>query len=42
MEEHGLTQRLYKVVGKSRAAIANSVRLLSLTDKVRDMLIESC
>ena len=41
MEEHGLTQEaLSKVVGKSRAAIANSVRLLSLTDKVRDMLIE--
>ena len=41
MEEHGLTQEaLSKVVGKSRAAIANSVRLLSLTDKIREMLIE--
>lgn len=41
MDEHGLTQEaLSKVVGKSRAAIANSVRLLSLTDKIREMLIE--
>lgn len=40
MEEHGLTQdELSKIVGKSRAAIANSVRLLSLTDKVKEMLI---
>ena len=40
MDEHGLTQEsLSKIVGKSRAAIANSVRLLSLTDKVKDMLI---
>jgi len=40
MGEHGLTQEsLSKIVGKSRTAIANSVRLLSLTDKVKDMLI---
>lgn len=40
MEEHGLTQEdLSKLVGKSRAAIANSVRLLSLTEKVKEMLI---
>ncbi|MDD4295627.1 MAG: ParB/RepB/Spo0J family partition protein [Ruminiclostridium sp.] len=40
MEEHGLTQEsLSKIVGKSRAAIANSVRLLSLTDKVKEMLV---
>ena len=40
MEEHGLTQEiLSKLVGKSRAAIANSVRLLSLSDKVKEMLI---
>ncbi|ANX00099.1 chromosome partitioning protein ParB [Thermoclostridium stercorarium subsp. leptospartum DSM 9219] len=40
MDEHGLTQEaLSKLVGKSRAAIANSVRLLSLPDKIKDMLI---
>jgi ParB family chromosome partitioning protein len=40
MDEHGLTQEsLSKIVGKSRAAIANSVRLLSLTDKVKEMLV---
>lgn len=40
MEEHGLTQEaLSKLVGKSRAAIANSVRLLTLADKIKDMLI---
>lgn len=40
MEEHGLTQEdLSKLVGKSRASIANSVRLLSLTEKVKEMLI---
>lgn len=40
MDEHGLTQeRLSKLVGKSRAAIANSVRLLSLSDKVKEMII---
>lgn len=40
MEEHGLTQEiLSRLVGKSRAAIANSVRLLSLSDKVKEMLV---
>ena len=40
IDEHGLTQEaLSKLVGKSRAAIANSVRLLSLTEKIKDMLI---
>lgn len=40
MDEHGLTQELLsKIVGKSRAAIANSVRLLALTDKVKEMII---
>ncbi|MBP7176370.1 MAG: ParB/RepB/Spo0J family partition protein [Thermoclostridium sp.] len=40
MEEHGLTQEtLSKLVGKSRAAIANSVRLLTLSDKVKEMLV---
>jgi ParB family chromosome partitioning protein len=40
MEEHGLTQEiLSRLVGKSRSAIANSVRLLSLSDKVKEMLI---
>jgi ParB family chromosome partitioning protein len=41
MEEHGLTQELLsKLVGKSRAAIANSVRLLTLSDKVKEMIVE--
>jgi len=41
MSEHGLTQELLsKLVGKSRAAIANSVRLLSLSDKIKKMLAE--
>lgn len=41
LDEHGLTQEeVSKVVGKSRAAIANSVRLLSLTKEVQDMLSE--
>ncbi len=41
MEEHGLTQEsLSKLVGKSRAAIANSVRLLSLSEKVKEMLVD--
>lgn len=40
IDEHGLTQELLsKLVGKSRAAIANSVRLLLLTEKVKEMLI---
>jgi ParB family chromosome partitioning protein len=37
---HGLTQEaLSKVIGRSRSGIANSLRLLSLPEKVRDMLI---
>lgn len=40
IEEYGLTQEsVSKMVGKSRAAIANSVRLLTLTDKIKEMLI---
>lgn len=40
LSEHGLTQELLsKLVGKSRAAIANSVRLLSLSEKVKEMLV---
>lgn len=40
MEEHGLTQEiLSRLVGKSRTAIANSVRLLTLSDKVKEMLV---
>lgn len=40
MDEHNLTQELIaKMVGKSRAAIANSVRLLTLADKVKEMLV---
>ncbi|NLU51268.1 MAG: ParB/RepB/Spo0J family partition protein [Clostridiaceae bacterium] len=39
MEEYKLTQEeVAKVVGKSRAAIANSVRLLSLTKEIKEML----
>lgn len=41
MDEYGLTQEgLSKMIGKSRAFIANSVRLLSLSDKVKAMLID--
>ena len=41
IDEHGLTQEyISKLVGKSRAYIANSVRLLSLSDKVRKMIVE--
>lgn len=40
IDEHGLTQEaLSKVVGKSRAAIANSIRLLTLTEAVKEMLV---
>jgi len=39
MEEYNLTQEeVAKVVGKSRAAIANSVRLLGLTKEIKEML----
>lgn len=41
INEHGLTQEnISKLVGKSRAYIANSVRLLSLSEKVREMIVE--
>lgn len=41
IEEHSLTQEeVGKVVGKSRAAVANSVRLLSLTDQIKEMLAD--
>jgi len=40
MDEHGMTQEeLSRLVGKSRAAIANSVRLLTLPDRIKDMLV---
>ncbi|MCL2053821.1 MAG: ParB/RepB/Spo0J family partition protein [Oscillospiraceae bacterium] len=39
METHGMTQeQVSETVGKSRSAVANSVRLLSLPDPVLDML----
>lgn len=39
IEEHSITQEeVAKVVGKSRAAIANSVRLLTLTDEIKAMI----
>ncbi len=39
IEEHSITQEeVAKVVGKSRAAIANSVRLLTLTDEIKTMI----
>lgn len=41
MTEHGLTQEeLSNRVGKSRSAIANSVRLLDLPTEVSDLIIE--
>jgi|LSQX01.1.fsa_nt_gb ParB family chromosome partitioning protein len=37
--EYSITQEdVAKVVGKSRAAVANSVRLLSLTDEIKNMI----
>jgi len=40
MDEHNLTQEdLSKVVGKSRAAIANSIRLLTLPETIKEMLV---
>ncbi|NLY17995.1 MAG: ParB/RepB/Spo0J family partition protein [Clostridiaceae bacterium] len=40
IDEHGLTQEaISKIVGKSRAAIANSIRLLSLSETVKEMLV---
>lgn len=42
MSEHGLTQeQVAKIVGKSRSAIANSVRLLNLDIRVQEMLNEN-
>jgi ParB family chromosome partitioning protein len=39
MEEYGLTQEeVARVVGKSRAAIANSVRLLNLSEPIKEMI----
>ncbi|NLP00169.1 MAG: ParB/RepB/Spo0J family partition protein [Clostridiaceae bacterium] len=39
IDEYSMTQEeVAKTVGKSRAAIANSVRLLSLTDEIKAML----
>lgn len=40
MDDHGLTQEaISKIVGKSRAAIANSIRLLTLPETIREMLV---
>lgn len=39
IDEYSLTQEeVAKVVGKSRAAVANSVRLLNLTNEIKDMI----
>ena len=39
MDNYGLTQEaVSRIVGKSRSVIANSVRLLSLPEKIQDML----
>jgi len=41
MEEYNMTQEeVAKLVGKSRAAIANSVRLLSLAKEIQEMLVD--
>lgn len=41
MDEHDLTQEdVAKRLGKSRPAIANSVRLLNLPDRIRGLLLE--
>jgi len=41
MEEHGLTQEeLSNRVGKSRPFIANTVRLLALPDKVKNLVVQ--
>lgn len=41
LKEYNLTQeKLSEVIGKSRSAIANTIRLLILTEKVKNMLIE--
>ena len=41
MEEHDLTQEeLAKTLGKSRSAIANTLRILNLDDRVQDLVLE--
>ncbi len=41
IDEHGLTQEeVSRKVGKSRSAVANSLRLLALPDKIRTLLTE--
>lgn len=41
MDEYSMTQEeVAKLVGKSRAAIANSVRLLSLAKEIQEMLVD--
>ena len=41
MEEHNLTQEeLSKTLGKSRSAIANTVRILNLDERVQDLVSE--
>jgi len=41
MDEYSMTQEeVAKLVGKSRAAIANSVRLLTLAKEIREMLVD--
>lgn len=41
IEEYSLTQEeVAKVAGKSRAAIANSIRLLSLSKEIKDMITD--
>ncbi len=41
IDEYSITQEdVAKVVGKSRAAVANSVRLLSLTDEIKTMITD--
>jgi len=41
IEEYSITQEeVAKIVGKSRAAIANSIRLLTLTDEIKAMLAD--
>lgn len=41
MKEFNMTQEeISKTVGKSRSAIANSIRLLNLSDKVKEYIIE--
>ena len=40
MKEYNITQeRLSKIIGKSRSAIANTVRLLSLSDNIKNLIV---